>query len=250
MNSYLSSSHAAAQLLPSASLFQREENDNRLIGLVDGDVAPEGQPKTRGITLHIIDGNSASRAQMARLAIMGGLHAEIYADCDELLQCSPTNGIVLCVSDPGAPVLTDLMDKLLEQGTWLPVIAYSQNPSAREVVDTIKMGAIDYLVAPLDLTLLNQSIERVFLESKDVYEMRTQEASASEAVARLTPREQQVLGGISSGNSNKAIARDLDISPRTVEIHRMKMMAKLGVHHAAGAVRIQLLAHGRNALAI
>lgn len=227
---------------------------DKYVSLLDGrhrdvTISRQDQPALRAITLHIIDTNSVSRAKMARLAFMSGHHAEIYADCNEIIDCTPNSGVILFAVEPGEPLLNELMTKLAAQGTWLPVIGYSATPDARTVVDTIRMGAIDYIAMPLDLTQLHQSIERVLTESKSMRQLRTLEAEAVSLLSRLSKREREVLGAMSRGKSNKEIARDLEISPRTVEIHRMKMMAKLGARHSADAVRMQFLAEGPGAMA-
>ena len=80
-------------------------------------------------------------------------------------------------------------------------------------------------------------------------QQRARAAEARQRISRLSMREREVLDRLAEGCSNKAIARELEISPRTVEIHRMKMMGKLGARHAAEAVRLRLEASGLGDLA-
>ncbi|TXC69652.1 response regulator transcription factor [Sphingomonas ginsenosidivorax] len=105
-----------------------------------------------------------------------------------------------------------------------------------------KLGALDFLEKPCDPALLLQAVESAFT----IVEQDQQKASVAErakkSVDSLTQREQDVLLGLIEGRANKLIAYDLAISPRTVEIHRAKLMAKLGVRSLSEALRIAFAA--------
>jgi two-component system response regulator FixJ len=201
------------------------------------------------VTLHILDSDSARRAQLARLAFAAGHHAEIYAHAEELLSHAPAGGLVLAQDEPVGEGITNLVSAMMRAGQWLPVIAIAENPSITAVVRAIKVGALDYLTVPDQIAPLNEAVTRSAREADAQRLSRARAAEARQRISRLSMREREVLDRLADGCSNKAIARDLEISPRTVEIHRMKMMGKLGARHAAEAVRLRIEASGMGELA-
>lgn len=201
-------------------------------------------PMIERVTLHILDSDSARRAQLARLAFAAGHHAEIYASADELLSHAPSSGLVLAHDEPEGDGIAGLIGAMMQAGRWLPVIAIAEKPETDHVVKAIKAGALDYLAAPTLIGPLNEAVSRAAQEADTHRAHRARAAEARQRIARLSQREREVLDRLADGCSNKAIARDLEISPRTVEIHRMKMMGKLGARHAAEAVRLSIEASG------
>lgn len=196
------------------------------------------------VTLHILDGDTARRAQLARLAFAAGHHAEIYASVSELLAHAPAGGLVLADDDPVGEGIPRLISAMMQAGHWLPVIAIAETPETSAVVRAIKAGALDYLAMPEQIAPLNEAVGRAAAEAESFRAQRARAAEARQRISRLSQREREVLDRLAEGCSNKAIARDLEISPRTVEIHRMKMMGKLGARHAAEAVRLRIEATG------
>jgi FixJ family two-component response regulator len=192
------------------------------------------------ITLHILDSDSARRAQLARLAFAAGHHAEIYAHADELLAHAPSGGLVLAQDEPVGEGILDLVAAMSRAGQWLPVIAIAEAPTIAAVVSAIKAGALDYLTGPDQIAPLNEAVARSARQADTQRLQRARAAEARQRISRLSTREREVLDRLADGCSNKAIARELEISPRTVEIHRMKMMGKLGARHAAEAVRLSI----------
>lgn len=191
-------------------------------------------------TLHFVEPCSRTRAAQARLALTIGFHAEIYASVEELVERVPEDGIVLVRDDAITGGVARTVKALASKGRWLPIVGLHDAPDPRRVVDAIKLGALDYLATPLCPENLRELATRIGAEAVAHGEARRRMIAARGRLADLSRREREVLDWLMSGGSNKLIARQLDISPRTVEIHRANMMTKLGVRHAADAIRLGL----------
>lgn len=191
-------------------------------------------------TLHIVAPSSRVRAQLSTMAFDLGYHAEVYGGLDEICECSPGAGLILARDEPASGGIARLLAELPERGCWLPVVAIGSEPTSEQIVLAMKAGAIDYLTLPLSHDRLDDTLSRIGGEARELGAARRKMIEARERIAGLSTREKEVLELLTRGQSNKAIARQLDISPRTVEIHRANMMDKIGASHAVEAVRLRL----------
>jgi two-component system, LuxR family, response regulator FixJ len=187
--------------------------------------------------LHIVDADSRGRAHLASIACDLGHHAEVYSAWAELARRPPNEGILVARD---APEAEGALAVLGQAGIWLPLILTAESPTTARVVEGIKRGALDFLDLPCARERLESAVAGVAQEAAAHARMRQRIAVARERIGALSRREREVLEWLAEGSSNKHIARALGISPRTVEIHRANMMAKLGAHHAAEAVRLQI----------
>ncbi|WP_394728543.1 response regulator transcription factor [Altererythrobacter sp. GH1-8] len=190
--------------------------------------------------LHFIDSSTRNRAELARIGFDLGHHAEVYGDLSELAVHPPRDGIIIARDDPEQGGIKSCVDRLSALGIWLPLIAADHSPQPRRIVDAIKAGALDYLELPLDPERVERCLNRISSEAADFSETRRRMIEARNRISNLSSREREVLEWLVEGSSNKVIARQLRISPRTVEIHRANMMNKLGARHAAEAVRLRI----------
>ncbi|MXO74257.1 helix-turn-helix transcriptional regulator [Altererythrobacter aerius] len=190
--------------------------------------------------VHYVEPDTRLRAELARATFELGHHAEVYADLAELADHRATRGIAVIRDRAEWGGVEGILDTLSAACIWLPLVAMDSDPDAGQVVRAVKAGAIDYLALPLDRRRLGTLLSDIDEEARAHAEARRRVIDARTRIGTLTPREREVLDWLSLGSSNKAIARELAISPRTVEIHRANMMTKLGAVHAAEAVRLRI----------
>ncbi len=191
------------------------------------------------LIIRFVEPSSRIRAELARGAFALGHHAEVYADLDELADHLPETGVLVVRDDPARGGVSAVIDRLADHGHWLPLIATGENPSAQQIVAAMKAGALDYLPLPFEARRFAHSLAQIADEITHLGDARRRMIEARGRIASLSAREREVLHWLAEGSSNKNIARQLAISPRTVEIHRANMMAKLGAKHAAEAVRLR-----------
>lgn len=190
--------------------------------------------------VHIVALSSLERAEQARACYALGFHAEIYGNYEELVAARPSRGLALAEDIPERGGIAALVAAMSTHGMWLPIVATSVAADPRRVVEAVRRGALDYLTLPLDAARLQTALDTAVAEGQTRGSAQRQAVNARAKLATLTARETEVLDLLVAGSSNKTIARELEISPRTVEIHRANMMSKLGAHHAADAVRLRL----------
>jgi two-component system response regulator FixJ len=141
---------------------------------------------------------------------------------------------------PGASGL-DVLHALDGNSGFVPIILTGQG-NVSLAVQAMKAGALDFIEKPYEADQLLQIVDSAFarLEADTDAAARVDQASAK--IARLSPRETDVLKGLIEGRSNKVIAYELDISPRTVEIYRANLMEKLEVRSLSEALRVAFAA--------
>lgn len=191
--------------------------------------------------LHYVDNDVAERARFAQVALELGHHCELYESLNELAAHPPRMGFVLLrdTASIGGGIV-EAVRRLEDIGIWLSVVAVGDEPDPTKIVEAIKAGALDYITTPIDAARLERSLARTSIEDKHVSSLRQRRAAARDKVKKLTNRETDVLELLAAGHGNKSIARELGISPRTVEIHRANMMTKLEASNAGMVVRIAM----------
>jgi len=134
-----------------------------------------------------------------------------------------------------------LQARLAKLDNHLPVVVMTGQGDVQTAVRAMKAGAVDFIEKPYDDEVLIKAIE-LALSLPRQSDRNREAAEAVQRVAALTPRERQVLDALVAGRPNKVIAYDLGISARTVEVHRARMMERLGVRQLAEAIRLAVMA--------
>jgi FixJ family two-component response regulator len=193
---------------------------------------------TTRTSILLVDGSSRRRAAISHSLSGSSLHVEPFEDAAELIARKPDEGVLL-VHDEG-DAIGPLLEAMSQSGNWLPIIAYAEAVDPGRIVEAILRGAVDYLTFPFEATTVSKSAARAVERSSAMSGSRLREAVARSRIERLTRREREVLAGVADGLSNRKIGERLDISPRTVEIHRANMLGKMGANHTSEAIRIAI----------
>jgi two-component system, LuxR family, response regulator FixJ len=195
----------------------------------------------RAQVVHILDDDVGVCRSLERLLMSAGYAVESHRSPVELLQNPQARGCLLL--DLRMPELDGLevQAQLNARGSCLPIIIMSGIGSVASAVRAMKSGAVDVLEKPFSEDSLIDAIETAFrLDSRPVAEKEA--LAACERLAALSKREREVLDQLVAGHPHKVIAADLGISVRTVEVHRARMLRRLGVRTAAEAIRLAVIA--------
>ncbi|QDU29702.1 Transcriptional regulatory protein FixJ [Anatilimnocola aggregata] len=194
-------------------------------------------------TIHIIDDDSAVRESLLALVQMRGLTAKAYSSAESFLTAlkpSDTGCVVSDVRMPGMSGL-QLLEKLAEAKSNLPVIiitAYADVPTA---VRAMQAGAVTFLEKPCNEADLIEAIQQALNLEQAQAALRKQKSDVENKLTTLSEDEIAVMRKMLEGLPNKRIASDLDIGLRTVELRRSNIMKKMGAGSLAELVRLALL---------
>jgi RNA polymerase sigma factor (sigma-70 family) len=196
------------------------------------------------MTVYIVDDDPSVRDSLSLLLGLAGYRVALYADAEAFMDewRESWRGCVLAdLRLPGASGV-ELQAALRERASTLPVVimtAHGDVPTARKAFHA---DAVDFLEKPFDHAQLLTAIQTAFaLEERRIQKSESLRAER-EKLASLTPREREVLDHAARGLHAKEIARLLGISPRTVEVHKSRIMAKLGARNLAELVRFSMSA--------
>lgn len=196
-------------------------------------------------SIYIVDDDESVRAGLqALLSIQPNLLIFPYRSGDDFLAAmgDMQSGCVLLDYDmPGANGL-DVLRGISSVSPKFGAIILTGRGATAIAVQAWKLGALDFLEKPCDPLVLMEVVENAFSKLEQDQHAAARVDAARQAIAKLTPREREVLAGLVAGSANKVIGYELDISPRTVEIHRANLMDKLGVRSLSEALRVAFAA--------
>jgi two-component system response regulator FixJ len=194
--------------------------------------------------IFVVEDDEAFRDSLKALLESAGLTVETYASGEEFLQAYNSDRcgcLLLDIRMPGIGGL-ELLEKLAAAKTNLPVIIMTSHGDVPKAVRAMKAGAVDFLEKPFRDEVVLGCIRHALEKGQQSQAKAALAARSASAIARLTVRERQVFKQIVAGHSNKRIAQELGISPRTVEAHRAWIMEKTQARNLAHLVRMALAA--------
>ena len=191
----------------------------------------------------MIDDDDAVRASLAFLLESAGLSCRTWESAIAFLEAGDREAGDCIVTDVRMPGMTGLqmVTELQARGTPTPVIVITGHGDVPMAVDALKRGVADFLEKPFDDEVLLSAIQEVILKAAGQAEPRGDQVFSA-MLTSLSRRETEVLKGVVEGKANKVIARDLGISPRTVEVYRANVMTKTGARSLSELVRMSILA--------
>ncbi len=190
--------------------------------------------------VHLVDDDPSVRRALKRLLAAAGHACETWESAEAFL-ARPVGAAAGCViidlQLPGANGL-DLQARLAESDELLPLIFLTGRGDIGTSVRAMKGGAVDFLTKPVEPEALLAAIATALDRCREARAARAAEAGVRERLARLTPRECQVLEMVVEGRLNKQIAGDLGVAEKTIKVHRARVMGKLEVRTIADLVRL------------
>jgi len=194
--------------------------------------------------VYLVDDELAVRRSISFMLKTAGMAVEAFESGEAFLKVAASlePGCVLLDVRLGGIDGLAVQQLLRERGIMLPVIIITGHGDVGLAVRAMKAGAVDFIEKPFEKATLIGAIAQAQLHNQGLEQIHRLAAAAQAQLNVLTPRERDVLDGLVNGHSNKVVAYDLGISPRTVEIHRANLMAKLSVHSLSDALRIAFTA--------
>jgi two-component system response regulator FixJ len=189
--------------------------------------------------IHLVDDDEAIRHSASFMLRHAGFTVRTYRDGVQFLDEINPDEIGCVLLDVRMPVMDGIavLSAMDEQGVDLPVVVLTGHGDVSVAVDAMKAGAIDFIEKPYEKQTLLAAISNAFDRIEDAVAYHDRESRARAKLSTLTPREYDVLERLVQGLTNKAIAADLSISARTVEIHRGHLMEKLEADSLSAALK-------------
>jgi len=195
-------------------------------------------------TVFIVDDDDSVRDSLCWLVESVGLKAQPYGSASDFLLAFLENGsnkrhgcLVSDIRMQGMSGL-ELQVQLVERDIRLPLIFISGYGDVSMAVQAMKAGAVDFFTKPVNDQALIECIQRTLSQEIKAEVQRGQLEQTQACLASLTPREREVLGKVVDGKLNKVIAAELNVSNKTIEAHRARVMEKMHAHSIAELVRM------------
>lgn len=194
--------------------------------------------------VYVVDDDEAVRESLAALLDSCGYDATAFESGRQFLAACPAGAAGCLLADVRMPDMDglELQERVSAAHPGLVVVIMTGHAEVPIAVRAMKAGAIDFIEKPFTEEVLLETVGRAIGHSRAAQEKNSASAMVGVRLELLTPRERDVLTGLVAGLPNKTIAYDLGISPRTVEIHRARVMEKMQAKSLSELVRMALAA--------
>jgi two-component system, LuxR family, response regulator FixJ len=194
--------------------------------------------------VYVIDDDEAMRDSLQFLLASADFEVTLFESAHAFLDAFSSLGFGCVVSDVRMPGIDgiEMLLRIKDFNPHLPVVIMTGHGDVPLAVQAMKLGAVDFLEKPFDDDLLITMVDAGLKRAEPEAKQETLSREIAERVATLSPRERQVMDGLVAGLSNKAIAREYDISPRTIEVYRANVMTKMQAGSLSELVRLAMRA--------
>ena len=194
--------------------------------------------------VYVIDDDEAMRDSLQFLLGSADFDVTLFESAQAFLDKLGSLDFGCIVSDVRMPGIDgiELLGRLKSLQCRFPVIIMTGHGDVPLAVEAMKLGAVDFLEKPFDDELLINMVDTGLKRAEPEVKQEAVTREIAERVATLSPRERQVMDGLVAGLSNKAIAREYDISPRTIEVYRANVMTKMQAGSLSELVRLAMRA--------
>ncbi|MDH4093464.1 MAG: response regulator [Betaproteobacteria bacterium] len=193
-------------------------------------------------TAYVVDDDESIRTLWRWLLESNGIAVQTFATAKEFIDAYRHGGpgcLVLDLRLPGMSGL-ELQEYLRQREVAIPIVFVTGHGDVPSAVHAIKGGAVDFIQKPFGYKEVVQIIRRALERDAQLRERRARRSEYEERVATLSDREREVMLRVIEGKLNKVIADELEISVKTVEFHRAKVMEKMGVSSVAALVQLRM----------
>ncbi|GLR88958.1 response regulator FixJ [Bradyrhizobium iriomotense] len=194
--------------------------------------------------VYVIDDDEAMRDSLNFLLDSFGFEVRLFETAQGFLDALPGLSFGCVVSDVRMPGLDgiELLKRMKDTQSPFPILIMTGHGDVPLAVEAMKLGAVDFLEKPFDDDRLTAMIEAAIRQAEPAAKSEAIVQDITARVASLSPRERQVMEGLIAGLSNKLIAREYDISPRTIEVYRANVMTKMQAGSLSELVRLAMRA--------
>jgi len=194
--------------------------------------------------VYVIDDDEAMRDSLHFLLDSSGYQVKLFDTATSFLEALPKLEFGCVVSDVRMPGIDgiELLKRMKAANSMFPILIMTGHGDVPLAVEAMKLGAVDFLEKPFEDDRLTAMIETAIRQVEPAVKNEAVAHDIATRIATLSPRERQVMNGLIAGLSNKLIAREYDISPRTIEVYRANVMTKMQAGSLSELVRLAMRA--------